>query len=128
MIMLYLAFVSACILVTVLVARVLSQNGAVLLEDVFPGKPEMARAINQLLVAGFYMINLGFCFISLPGIWEANGLAINFRNLANSFGGVLLALGVMHFLNLLVFSRIRRRAHLPNAPLPVPPHFHAGAR
>jgi hypothetical protein len=34
---------------------------------------------------------------------------------------VLLVLGAMHFFNLLIFSRMRRRASLVNGPPPVPP-------
>ena len=36
-------------------------------------------------------------------------------------GGVLLVLGVMHFFNLYIFSRVRRRARLEHAPPPVQP-------
>ncbi len=41
--------------------------------------------------------------------------------LSTKIGVVLLVLGGMHFFNLLVFSKMRRRALLHNAPPPVPP-------
>jgi hypothetical protein len=41
--------------------------------------------------------------------------------LSTKVGLVLVVLGVMHFLNLFVFSRMRRRATLEHAPPPVDP-------
>ena len=41
--------------------------------------------------------------------------------LSTKIGFVLVVLGAMHFLNLYVFSRIRRHAAIKNAPRPVPP-------
>ena len=41
--------------------------------------------------------------------------------LSEKVGAVLLVLGGMHFFNLFVFSRIRRRARLAGAPPPLAP-------
>ena len=62
----------------------------------------------------------------------ACGTGVVARLLSQKVGAVLLVLGGMHFFNLLVFSRIRRRARLADAPPPVapdgvPPPLTAGA-
>jgi hypothetical protein len=44
--------------------------------------------------------------------------------LSHKIGVVLLVLGAMHFFNLLVFSKMRRRALLQHAPPPIPPQAH----
>jgi hypothetical protein len=41
--------------------------------------------------------------------------------LSTKIGFVLLVLGGMHFMNMIVFSRLRRRAMREIAPPPVPP-------
>ena len=51
----------------------------------------------------------------LQGVLEA---------LSTKVGAVLLILGAMHFFNLYVFSKMRRRALLNGAPPPIPPHGH----
>ena len=43
------------------------------------------------------------------------------ENVSTKVGAVLLILGGMHFFNLYVFSRMRRRALLQGAPPPLPP-------
>ena len=44
--------------------------------------------------------------------------------LSTKIGAVLLILGAMHFFNLYVFSKMRRRALLHSAPPPIPPQAH----
>lgn len=98
--------------VTIWVARTLSRNGKVFLADVFAGDDKPADAVNQLLVVGFYLLNLGFVML-----WMKNGNAVNgtqgvFDALSLKLGLVLLILGVMHLGNVLVLNRIRRRGKL----------------
>ncbi len=47
------------------VARTLFKNGHVFLVDVLRGDEALADSINRLLVAGFYLINLGYFSLAL---------------------------------------------------------------
>ena len=139
----YLVLVYATYLVTTIVlctwlARTLFRNGAVFLRDVLPDRPDLADAVNHLLVTGFAMLNLGYGFFLLKGGRAADGTTA-FEVLANKLGILLVSLAVVHFANLFVFHRIadrRRVAQLhppvapqrfvdgfgtPDAPRPVPP-------
>ncbi|AXI78284.1 hypothetical protein [Peterkaempfera bronchialis] len=103
---------------TVWVARTLSRNGRVFLADVFQGDEKLADAVNQLLVVGFYLINLGFVALWMKTdqhIARAQGV---FNSLSVKLGTVLLALGVLHLLNVYVLSRIRRRGLMDRAQRP----------
>jgi hypothetical protein len=48
------------------------------------------------------------------------------ETLSSKIGWVLLVLGAMHFFNLFIFSQMRKRALLRNAPPPVPPQARVG--
>jgi len=110
--------------VTIWVARTLSQNGLPFLVDCFAGNRELGQSINHLLVVGFYLINLGFIARNLQTTLPLNTEGQIFEVLSAKLGIVLLVLGVMHFFNLLVLTRWRRRA-LRELPFPnsmtVPP-------
>ena len=55
----YLVYLAISVGLTVWVANTLSRNGLVFLEDVFDDS-KLAKAVNQLLVMGFYLLNLGY--------------------------------------------------------------------
>ncbi len=73
----------------------------------------MAEAVNRLLVVGFYLLNLGYASLLL----KAEGRSARCRCievLSSKLGLLLLSLGGMHFFNLYLFHRIRRRMESPS--------------
>lgn len=116
----YLAYLTISILLTVWVARTLHRNGRVFLVDVFK-REDLADSVNHLLVVGFYLVNLGYVTLALKLSGEIPHLRSGIEALSGKVGGVLLVLGLMHFFNLFVFSRLRKRARLRHEPPPVEP-------
>jgi len=120
----YGVYASASVGLTVWLARTLSKNGEVFLDDVFVDNPRMAPAVNRLLVVGFYLLNLGYAFVTLKAGADALTPVQAMETLAAKLGALLLSLGVIHFGNLYLFHRIRRRAQIRLAPPPVRPQMH----
>src|SRR6185369_17412021 len=118
----YLVYATAGVGLTIWLARTLAKNGEVFLEDVFADQPRMAEAVNRLLVVGFYLLNLGYASLLLKADSSANAVQA-VEVLSWKLGLLLLSLGAMHFLNLLIFHRIRRRAQIAHLPPPVAPQM-----
>ena len=117
----YFLYLAASVTLTVWVARTLHQNGRVFLVDAFHGNASLADSVNHLLVVGFYLINIGYVTLALKQGLKPDDAQTAIEFFSTKIGRVLLVLGVMHFFNLFVFSRMRRRAMLLGAPPPVPP-------
>jgi|SRR5436190_13940257 len=117
----YIAYLAISVCLTVWVARTLHKNGRIFLVDSFLGNEGLADSVNHLLVVGFYLINIGYVTLAL----KYNAAAANpqeaLETLSTKIGLVLLVLGAMHFFNLLVFSRMRKRG-LHRVPPPIPPY------
>src|SRR5262245_33440980 len=105
----YAIYLTVAIGLVVFLARTLFHNGEVFLEDVFEDNPRMAKAVNHLLVTGFYMANLGYAALILRAD-AAPDAVTGFEVLAQKLGILLVSLAALHFVNLYVFYRIRRRA------------------
>ncbi|YCM46010.1 hypothetical protein V2O64_08275 [Verrucomicrobiaceae bacterium 227] len=105
----YVLYLLIAIPVTIWVARTLHRSGRVFLVDCFHGNTEMADSVNHLLVVGFYLINIGFVTLYLKLNQMVVGTTGIFEALSSKVGVVLLVLGAMHFLNLLVFTKLRNR-------------------
>ena len=119
----YAVYAAVSVVLTIWLARTLGQNGRVFLLDVFPENTPMADAVNQLLVVGFYLVNFGYACLLLRG-GAASSLTGAVETLAGKLGYLLLSLAVMHFANLYVFHRIRRRARAHEMPAPIAHHGH----
>ena len=122
----YLTYAAASVGLTVWIARTLFKNGEVFLEDVFDQNPRMGGAVNRLLVVGFYLLNLGYAFVTLRGDSASLTAVGAIEMLAMKLGALMIALGVIHFGNLYLFYRIRRRGQIRLAPPPVKPQGRLG--
>ena len=109
----FVPYAVIAITLTIWLARTLSRHGAVFLTNVFPDKPDLANAINQLLVIGFYLVNIGWSLLLL----RANEIGYSVATptdaialLTTRLGTLLLLLGLAHLANLYVFHLVRRSA------------------
>lgn len=117
----YLTYLVISVALTIWVARTLHKNGRVFLVDSFHGNETLADSVNHLLVVGFYLINIGYVTLALKYGAAAANAQEALETLSTKVGLVLLVLGAMHFFNLLVFSRMRKRGMLHKQPPPVLP-------
>lgn len=106
----YALYLALSLAVTVWVGRTLFRSGRVFLVDAFGGNKELADSVNHLLVVGFYLINVGYVSLALRYGGHPIDAPQSVEILFTKLGWVLLVLGAMHFFNLYVFSRMRRRS------------------
>ena len=123
----YLTYLLISVPLTIWVATTLSRNGRVFLGDVFGDDDgALADAVNNLLVVGFYLLNLGFVILYLRGDGSVIDLTGVFEALSQKIGVVMLVLGGLHFFNILVFNSIRRRTRAESLRTPpLPPQGYA---
>lgn len=79
-------------------------------------------------MVGFYLINFGYVTLALKLGYKLASAQEGIEALSVKVGMVLLVLGGMHFFNLFIFSRMRRRATLRNGPPPVMPDAFTAVR
>src|SRR5688572_6746275 len=114
----YLVYLAISIALTIWVTRTLHKSGRVFLVDVFHGNENLADSVNHLLVVGFYLINFGYVSLALKLGYAVTTTQEGIEALSVKVGMVLLVLGGMHFFNLFIFSRMRRRSHARQNPHP----------
>src|SRR6185503_8231445 len=117
----YGVYLAISLAVTVWVARTLHKNGRIFLVDAFHGNAELAQSVNHLLVVGFYLINLGYVAQALTTERSVETLRTSIEMVSQKIGLILFVLGVMHFFNLYVFHRLRRRGQEQPGHPPVKP-------
>jgi hypothetical protein len=117
----YGLYIGISILLTVWVALTLRRNGRIFLVEAFLGNEKLADSVNHLLVVGFYLVNIGYVALALTTRNKPVNESQVVELLSRKVGLVLLVLGAMHFFNLLVFTRMRRRAMVHRIPPPVRP-------
>ncbi len=107
----YIVYLVVTIALTIWVAKTLFKNGKVFLIDIFHGNRDLADSVNNLLLVGFYLINICYSVYTLQvkvGIVNPQEMI---EALSLKVGFIILLLGGMHFFNLFVFFKLRKRAN-----------------
>ena len=117
----YVWYLAISIGLTIWVAQTLFKNGRVFLLDTFQGRAEMADSVNKLLLVGFYLINVGYVAMTLKNGDLPGSIREGFEFVSTKVGLVLFVLGGMHFMNLVILSRMRSSAMDRYALPPVSP-------
>lgn len=105
----YVVYLLLSIALTVWVASMLSRHGKVFLADVFNRDEHLVVAVNQLLVVGFYLVNIGFVALWLQTDDHIVTASDAMETLAVKLGTVALVLGGVHLVNVWIFNEIRKR-------------------
>lgn len=116
--LLYTLYLLITVILTIWVARTLFRNGKVFLIDIFHGNQELAQAVNNLLLVGFYLVNLGYAIYALRVEFTINNTRELIEQLSLKTGAIILILGGMHFLNKIIFFKLRKRALLEHRTAP----------
>ena len=117
----YVTYLAISLAVTIWVARTLHHNGRSFLVDAFQGNQELADSVNHLLVVGFYLINIGYVALAMRTADTVPTVRSAIELVCDKLGVVLIVLGIMHFFNLYVFNRLRKRGLADLRP-PIPPN------
>jgi hypothetical protein len=106
----YVIYLLLTFSITIWVARTLFKNGKIFLVDIFNGNQELANSVNNLLLTGFYLINIGYAVYTLQVTNSITNLQLVIEELSIKIGLIILILGAMHFFNLYIFFKLRKKA------------------
>ena len=102
--------------VTIWVGRTLFRSGRPFLVEAFHGSDAMADSVNNLLIIGFYLVNVGFMLLFLSSKDHPRSGIDVVEHLSKSVGVVVVVLGIMHFINLVVLNALRTSAQAARPP------------
>jgi len=105
----YVIYLALSIFTVAYISSTLNRDGRTFLVEGFEGDNNLAYAISRLLMAGVYLISLGFVLLRMRTRVQIDTFEEMLVYQSEGIGLVLLVLGVGHFLSINVVLRIARR-------------------
>jgi len=102
----YIAYVLISLGLTIWVGRTLNQNGRIFLKQNYDDNPALVDAISNMLLVGFYLINIGFVSYTLRTTETPASLAGGIELLSTKIGLIAIILGIMHFGLMIALQRL----------------------
>ena len=102
---------------TYFLGRSLYNNGSHFLHSIFITREDIVQPLNNVLLIGFYLMNLGFVLLFFTQEKDLHNTIAMAEFLAEKIGVVYLVLGSMHLFNIILFMTIEKRLYKPNPKL-----------
>lgn len=85
------------------------KNGEVFLMNLMPNNIQMVKNVNNLLLIGYYLLNLGYAILTISN-WELIKSSIQMINtLTYIIGKIMLLLSILHYNNVFWLNYLTKR-------------------
>lgn len=100
----YLIFIVIICLIIVFVGKICYRNGNIFVAELIPDHLDVCKQINKTLLVAYYLINIGYCAMTLIG-WEEikNSLQL-IEVLSVKVATIICILSILHYLNILLLT------------------------
>jgi hypothetical protein len=105
----YCAFLSFILPVIVVVGNICYRNGNIFVEELLHGHRELCLTINRLLLAGYYLIVIGYVFTTLINWESVQSLTHLVEQVALKASGIIGILSILHYLNIIILTKYARK-------------------
>ncbi len=76
------------------------KNGEVFLISLFENNLQLTKNVNNLLLIGYYLVNLGYAILTISNWEEVNSYIEILNTLAFMIGKIMLILAILHYNNI----------------------------
>ncbi|WP_353778901.1 hypothetical protein [Winogradskyella sp. 3972H.M.0a.05] len=76
------------------------KNGEVFLLNLFNNNTDLVKSINNLLLVGYYLTNIGYAIISISYWKQIDSIPEMLNSLSTTLGKIILLLALMHYNNI----------------------------
>jgi len=101
----YLIYLIITTIIIIKVGRICYQNGNIFVSELIPNQEDLCHKINQILLIGYYLLNLGYWAMTLIS-WEK---ILSFNQLIEviAFKSALIicTIAVMHYINIIILTK-----------------------
>ena len=105
----YLIYLFSSMGLTYWVGKALFLYFCPFLVEIYHGNQKLADAVNQLLLVGFYLLNIGYVALSMKMGMNIQNFEQMLEELSFKIGLIVIVLAGIHFMNLFALFRLSRK-------------------
>jgi len=101
----YFIYLSITIFIILKVGKICYKNGNIYVAELIPNHADICQKINQVLLLGYYLLNIGYCAMTLIS-WQK---IISYTQLTEIICAktavIIFIISVLHYLNIIVITK-----------------------
>ncbi|NQY29082.1 MAG: hypothetical protein HRT69_06380 [Flavobacteriaceae bacterium] len=105
----YIIYLPIVFILMIKIGWILYENGEVFLNAIFKDDKTLVKNTNNILLAGYYLINLGFATITISCWEDIYTIEQLISFLAEVLGKIIITLAIMHYNNIFWLNYLSKR-------------------
>ncbi len=101
----YSIYLLITIVIIVHVGKVCYRNGNVYVAELIPDHLDLCHTTNKILLLGYYLMNIGYCAMTLISWQKIIGLTQMIEIIALKTSCIIALIAVMHYLNIYLLTK-----------------------
>ena len=100
----YLIYFSITGIIIVKVGTICYDNGNIFVSELIPNHEDLCHKINQLLLVGYYLLNIGYCAITIISWEQIESITQLIEVITSKSAFIIIAIAVMHYINIILLT------------------------
>lgn len=101
----YFIYLSITILIIIKVGKICYKNGNIYVAELIPNHAAICQKINQVLLMGYYLLNIGYCAMTLISWQKIVSLNQLIETIAIKAAVIIFAISLLHYLNIIILTK-----------------------
>ncbi len=101
----YLIYLSLTSIIIIKVGKLCYDNGNIFVSQLIPDHLELCHQINKMLLIGYYLLNLGYCAMTIISWEKIQSINQLIEIIATKSAIIILTIGIMHYINIILLTK-----------------------
>jgi len=101
----YLIYLCLTGIIIIKVGKLCYDNGNIFVSQLIPNHEELCHQINKMLLIGYYLMNLGYCAMTIISWEKIQSINQLIEIIATKSALIILTIGIMHYINILLLTK-----------------------
>jgi hypothetical protein len=101
----YTIYILITTIIIIKVGKICYQNGNIFVSELIPNHEDLCHKINQLLLIGYYLLNLGYCAMTLISWEKIHSFNQLIEVIAFKSAIIICTIAAMHYINIIILTK-----------------------
>lgn len=101
----YCIYLLITIFIIVKVGKICYRNGNIFVSELIPNHADLCQKINQVLLLGYYLLNIGYCAITLVSWSTILSMEQLIEVIAIKTAIIIFIISALHYTNIIVLTK-----------------------
>ncbi|WP_221259866.1 hypothetical protein [Flavobacterium okayamense] len=101
----YIIYFSITAFIIIKVGKIFYDNGNIYVSELIPNHMELCHKTNQILLLGYYLLNIGYCAITIISWQKIATFSQLIEIVSYKSAIIIITIAIMHYINIILLTK-----------------------